>query len=224
MCTRNGRVKRTKLELFSSVRSSGLIAISLDDDDALAWVRMTSGSDDLILITEHGRAIRFEETDVRPMGRTAAGVIGVRMRSGSRVIAAEVIEPDADLLIVSENGFGKRTPLNEFHTRGRGGSGVTAMRLNDRNGLIAAARVISETDTIMMVSERGMVIRVEASQISRIGRTTQGVNVMRLGEGDRVASITRVTTEFEAEFADVAEASALPPTTALPNGKDDIEE
>jgi len=224
MCTRNGRVKRTKLEHFSAVRSSGLIAIGLDDDDALAWVRMTSGNDELILVTEQGRAIRFDETDVRAMGRTAAGVIGVRMGANNRVIAAEVVRPDADLLVVSQNGFGKRTPLVEFHKRGRGGTGVSAMKMSERNGLIACARVIEDTDTVMMVSERGMVIRVQSSQISRIGRTTQGVNVMRLGGGDRVASITRISTEVEAEIADVAEASAVTSSVTLPNGADHSEE
>jgi DNA gyrase subunit A len=219
-CTQNGRVKRTKLEQFSSVRSSGLIAIGLDEDDALAWVRMTSGEDELILVTEMGRAVRFAEEDVRPMGRTAAGVIGVRMATKNRVISAEVVQPDADLLVVSRNGYGKRTPLEEFHRRGRGGTGVTAMKMTERNGLLAAARVINDDDSVMMVSERGMVIRMAANQISRIGRTTQGVSVMRLSDGDQVASITRISTDVEAELADVTEASASGSTMSSPNGLD----
>jgi DNA gyrase subunit A len=219
-CTQNGRVKRTKLEQFSSVRSSGLIAIGLDEDDALAWVRMTSGEDELILVTEMGRAVRFAEEDVRPMGRTAAGVIGVRMATKNRVIAAEVVQPDADLFVISRNGYGKRTPLEEFHRRGRGGTGVTAMKMTERNGLLAAARVINDDDSLMMVSERGMVIRVAANQISRIGRTTQGVSVMRLNDGDQLASITRISTDVEAELADVTEASVGDSTMSSPNGVD----
>jgi DNA gyrase subunit A len=181
---------------------------------------MTSGEDELILVTEMGRAVRFAEEDVRPMGRTAAGVIGVRMATKNRVIAAEVVQPDADLFVISRNGYGKRTPLEEFHRRGRGGTGVTAMKMTERNGLLAAARVINDDDSLMMVSERGMVIRVAANQISRIGRTTQGVSVMRLNDGDQLASITRISTDVEAELADVTEASVGDSTMSSPNGVD----
>ncbi|HEU5421920.1 MAG TPA: DNA gyrase C-terminal beta-propeller domain-containing protein, partial [Nitrolancea sp.] len=221
MCTRNGRVKRTSLDQFSSVRSTGMIAIGLDDDDELAWVRMTSGENQIILVTERGQAIRFEESDVRAMGRPAAGVIGVRLEDGDRVIAAEVARPDADLLVVSINGYGKRTAIEEFRLQGRGGYGVTAMKLSERNGPIAAARVVDPDDQIMLITGRGMVIRVQAGQISQIGRQTQGVSIMRVQDGDHVASLTRISTPEEAEAADVAEASAAPSVTTSSNGTGD---
>lgn len=216
MCTRSGRVKRTRLEQFSSVRASGLIAIGLDDGDELAWVRMTSGSDDLILVTEQGQSIRFHEQDVRAMGRPAAGVIGIRMKREDRVIAAEVVVPDCDLMVVSANGYGKRTPLEEYRVQSRGGLGITAMKVSERNGPLAAARVVCDTDTIMLVSTHGMVIRVPAVQISRIGRATQGVGVMRIHNDDVVASITLIRTVQDEEIADVEEASVAP--TSPPNG------
>lgn len=218
MCTRKGRVKRTKLSQFSAVRASGLIAITLDDGDELAWVRMTSGDDDLILVTEQGQAIRFQESDVRSMGRPAAGVTGIRMAEGDRVIAAEVVRPETDLLVVSVNGYGKRTPIDEFRLQGRGGHGVTAMKVTDKNGPIAAARVVDESDTIMLVSRRGMVIRISSQQVSRIGRSTQGVSVMRLQPEDQVASITVIHTAEDAEIADLEEASALPVVAESANG------
>ncbi len=221
MCTQNGRIKRTTLEQFSSVRSSGLIAIGLDEGDSLAWVRMTSGEDELILVSSGGRAIRFQEDDARPMGRTAAGVIGIRMNDDEHVIAAEVVQPESDLLVISEHGYGKRTSLDEFHVQRRGGSGVSAMKLSPRNGPLAAARVVDDSDTVMLVTERGMVIHVPAVQISRIGRATQGVSVMRLADGDRVASITPISAEEEApESEDGVESEGVEPSMTVPNGKE----
>lgn len=218
MCTRSGRVKRTRLEQFSSVRASGLIAIGLDDGDELAWVRMTSGSDNLILVTEQGQSIRFHEEDVRAMGRQAAGVIGIRMHEADRVIAAEVVVPDCDLLVVSANGYGKRTPLHEYRVQNRGGLGITAMKVTERNGPLAAARVVCDTDTIMLVSTHGMVIRVPASQISQIGRATQGVGIMRVHNDDLVASITVIRTTQDEEIANVEEASVAPAGETSTNG------
>jgi DNA gyrase subunit A len=218
MCTRSGRVKRTRLDQFSSVRASGLIAISLDEGDELAWVRMTSGSDDLILVTEQGQSIRFHEEDVRAMGRQAAGVIGIRMNPEDRVIAAEVVAPDCDLLVVSANGYGKRTPLDEYRVQYRGGHGITAMKVTERNGPLAAARVVCDTDTIMLVSTHGMVIRVPAEQISRIGRATQGVGIMRVHNDDLVASITVIRTTQDEEIANVEEASVAPASETSTNG------
>ncbi|MGA7670404.1 MAG: DNA gyrase subunit A [Nitrolancea sp.] len=225
MCTRKGRIKRTTLEQFSAVRSSGLIAIGLDESDSLAWVRMTSGEDDLILVSSGGHAIRFHESDARPMGRTAAGVIGIRMASNELVIAAEVVLPDADLLVISQHGYGKRTSLDEFRVQRRGGGGVSAMKLSKRNGALAAARVVDESDSVMLVTERGMIIHVPARQISQIGRATQGVSVMRLADGDRVASITPINAEEEQE---ISESDIVPngsePAMQMPNGKEEPED
>jgi DNA gyrase subunit A len=192
-CTRKGRIKRTSLDQFSSVRSSGLIAIGLDDDDELAWVRTTSGDDELILVTEQAKAIRFHEDDARPMGRPAAGVHGIRLASGDRVMAMDVIDEETrefDLLTVSDSGFGKRTQLSEFNRQYRGGQGVTAMKLTARNGKVAGAYIVNEAQEVMMISTAGVVIRMPIRQISRYGRQTQGVSVMRLGDGEKVASLT----------------------------------
>ncbi|HEX5165960.1 MAG TPA: DNA gyrase subunit A, partial [Thermomicrobiales bacterium] len=192
-CTRKGRIKRTSLDQFSSVRSSGLIAIGLDDDDELAWVRTTSGDDEIILVTEQAKAIRFHEEDARPMGRPAAGVHGIRLAAGDRVMAADVIDAETrefDLLTVSDSGFGKRTQLTEFNRQYRGGQGVTAMKLTAKNGKVAGAYIVNTDQELMLISTAGVVIRMPVAQISRYGRQTQGVSVMRLGNGEKVASLT----------------------------------
>jgi DNA gyrase subunit A len=208
MCTRNGTVKRTALSQFASVRSSGLIAITLDDDDELAWVRPTSGDDDIIIVTEKAKAIRFAESDVRAMGRPAAGVIGIRMDTGDRVMAVDVIDAErteSDLLTVSDNGFGKRTILTEFSRQHRGGQGVTAMKLTAKNGTVAGAHIVEPEHELMLMSSSGVVIRMPVAQISRYGRATQGVSVMKLGAGDRVASLT-VLAERSDEADNLQEA------------------
>jgi len=209
-CTRNGRVKRTELSQFSSVRSTGLIAIVLEDDDELAWVRMTSGKDDVILVTERAKAIRFDENDARPMGRATRGVGGIKLAKGDRVMAAIVVDEISaqdDLLTISENGFGKRTALTEFNVQNRNGQGVTAMRLNERNGRLASAEMVNPEQEVMLMSNDGIVIRMRVAQISRYGRATQGVSVMKLGGGDHVASMTVLSEQSE-------EADALVDTLA----------
>lgn len=200
MCTRKGTVKRTELSHFASVRSSGLIALGLEDDDELAWVRMTSGEDEIILVTEHAKAIRFHESDARPMGRTAQGVRGIRLEGTDRVMAADVIDADlrdADLLVISDNGFGKRTALQEFNDQHRGGKGVTAMKLSSRNGRVAGAQIVQADQELMMISKLGVVIRTRVAQISRYGRQAQGVSVMKLGTGDQVVSLTVLSERSE---------------------------
>jgi DNA gyrase subunit A len=188
--TRQGRVKRTSLDQFQSVRSSGLIAIGLDDGDELAWVRMTGGDDDILLITEQGQGIRFHESDVRAMGRPAAGVNGIRLATGDRVIASEAALPDHDLLLVAATGLGKRTRPSQFPRQGRGGKGVTAMKLTSRTGKIVSARMTTSEHLVSMMSTSGKVIRIRANQIPIIGRATQGVTLMRLTTKERVATIT----------------------------------
>ncbi len=188
--TRLGRVKRTSLDQFKAVRSSGLIAIGIEDEDELAWVRITSGSDEVILVSEHGQAIKFHETDARAMGRPAAGVIGMRLAPKDRVIAFEVVDPTDDLLVVSRRGFGKRTAINLFRGQGRGGKGIQAMKLTPKTGLIVAAGMVRDEDTVMMMNTKGTIIRIPASQINKLGRTTQGVTLMRFAEDEQVATMT----------------------------------
>jgi DNA gyrase subunit A len=188
--TNLGRVKRVSVDQFKSVRSNGMIAINLDEGDELAWVRETDGESDVILVTTGGQAIRFHESDVRPMGRPAAGVIGIRMDGDDRVIAFEVIEPDHDLLVVSERGLGKRTHIDQYRSQGRGGKGIQAMRLTSRTGKIVSAAMVHPDDAVMLMNSSGVAIRIAANQVSLIGRTTQGVTLMRLADDQTIASMT----------------------------------
>jgi DNA gyrase subunit A len=216
--TRLVRVKRTSLTLFQSVRSSGLIAIGLEPSDELAWVRMTSGKDNVMMVTQKGQAIQFKETDVRPMGRPAAGVIGIRLAKNDKVIAFDVVRDDGDLLVVSQRGLGKRTPISQYRSIHRGGKGVTAMRLTEKTGDIVAAAMAEPDDTIMMMNTSGVVIRIPVAQISRIGRATQGVTLMRLGPNEQVASMTVVERKDEPEPQQLGELNGYDVPTKDSNG------
>lgn len=202
MCTRNGTVKRTELSAFAAVRRSGLIAVNLSEGDELAWVRVTGQDDEIILVTERAKSIRFPIGDVRPMGRTAAGVIGIRMAEGDRIVAADVINDEnrhEELLCISDAGYGKRTKLEEFRSQGRGGQGITAMKLTGKNGKVAGACIVNGTQELMMISSAGVVIRISTGQISLYGRSTQGVSVMRLADDATVVSIAVVNERDEDE-------------------------
>ena len=194
MATQKGRTKRVVLSEFESVRPSGLIAINLDDDDRLGWVRLTTGKDHVILVTEHGQALRFPEDKVRSMGRQAAGVIGIRMKGDDKLTGMEVVEKGGDLLVVSANGYGKRTPLKEYAPKGRGTMGVktTDHKARDIIGLIAAARVVQKSDDLTIISTNGVVLRTKVESIKQAGRATRGVRVMKLKPGDSVASLARI--------------------------------
>lgn len=203
--TRKGTVKRVSLEQFKSVRSNGLIAIGLDPEDELAWVRETDGNGDVILVTHGGQAIRFKETDVRPMGRPAAGVIGIRMDKDDYVIAFDPVKEDHELLVVSEHGLGKRTPIEEYRVQGRGGKGIQAMRVTARTGKIAGAAMVTEEHTIVMMNSAGVVIKIQAADVRRIGRTTQGVKLQRLDDDQTIQSVTAEEPRDPAAEAKLAE-------------------
>jgi DNA gyrase subunit A len=194
MATRKGRVKRVELSAFSAVRPSGLIAINLDNDDKLGWVRLTSGQDEVMLITENGQALRFAETDVRSMGRQAAGVIGIRLRGDDCVTSMEVVEPGGDLLIVTIKGYGKRTPLNYYSRKGRATLGIKTIDTKALPivGKIISARVVQEEDDLTVISANGVVLRTKIDGISQAGRATRGVRLMNLDAGDSVASVARI--------------------------------
>jgi DNA gyrase subunit A len=194
MATINGRVKRVQMAEFKSVRPSGLIAISLDEDDQLGWVCLTGGDDEIILITRNGQALRYAETEIRAMGRQAMGVIGIRMRPGDQMAALEVVEPGGELLVVTEKGFGKRTPLTEYSPKGRGTMGIatTDKRAANAVGRITEARVVQQKDEVSIISSHGIVIRVEVSEISTMSRATRGVRIMQLEAGDTVAALARI--------------------------------
>ncbi len=194
MATVNGRVKRVELSHFESVRPSGLIAIFLEEDDQLGWVCLTSGEDEIMLITRLGQALRFSEKLIRPMGRTAKGVIGIRMRRGDELASVEIVEPEGYLLVVTDKGFGKRTSLVEYSSKGRGTMGIMTIDKYaiDEIGKIAEARVVQENDEISLISSHGIVIRMAVADISVQRRPTRGVMLMDLGEGDTVAAMARI--------------------------------
>ncbi len=197
MVTRQGRIKRVALAEFNGVRPSGLIAISLNDGDELGWVRLTRGRDDLILVTEQGLGLRFNEQDVRPMGRAAAGVIAIRLEEGDRLTIAEVVEPNGSLFLASLKGFGRCTALDEFRTQGRGGRGVYAYRINEKTGPVVDGRVVQDDDEVTLMSENGIVLRTRVDKIPKMGRYTRGVQMMHLNNGDRVATIARLPSGGE---------------------------
>ncbi len=196
MVTKKGIIKKTAIEKFKNIRTSGLIAIRLKKDDDLRWVRGTSGDDEVILITEQGQAIRFSEKDIRSMGRTARGVKGINLRKGDRVTGMGVIEKSnkgkkRELLIVTKNGYGKKTDLKKYKRQRRGGTGIKTAKITEKTGKIIRARIIdSSQEGIVAISKKGQVIRILLKNISSMGRATQGVRIMRLGEKDKVASIT----------------------------------
>jgi DNA gyrase subunit A len=196
MATRSGKIKRVALEEFEAVRPSGLIAMGLADDDALGWVRLTSGKDDVILVTEMGKALRYSENKVRAMGRPAAGVKAINMKPDDYLTSMEVVEKGGELLVVSANGIGKRTPLKDYPTKGRATGGVltTDAKALDIIGRISGARVVQKEDELTIISSNGKVIRTRVEDIKRAGRATRGVRVMNLGEGDTVATLARIAT------------------------------
>ncbi len=192
MLTRLGQIKRVELKEFSSVRNNGLIAIKLDPGDELTWVRQTEGSQDLIVMSEHGQAIRFKEADVRPMGRSAGGVTAMKLDEGDRIASFNVVEPGGDLFIVTQLGYGRRTPLDEFSVQGRSGKGVKGFPVTKKTGIVTSARVVKSVDQLLMVSQNGIVLRTKVSDVPQMGRYSQGVRLMALGENDRVASVARM--------------------------------
>jgi DNA gyrase subunit A len=194
MATREGRIKRVVLSEFSSVRPSGLIAITLDKGDELGWVRLTHSVNEIILVTKKGQALRFSEDEVRPMGRAAAGVTGIRLDKDDHVTSMEVIEDGGDLMIVTARGYGKRTPLSEYPVKGRATGGVQTIDKNSisKIGLVTAARVVQEADDLTIISTAGLVLRTKVKDISRSGRATRGVLMINLQAGDSVASLARI--------------------------------
>ncbi len=190
MLTRQGRIKRTNLSEFASVRPSGLIAINLDANDQLGWVKLTSGSNEVILVSRSGQAVRFDEDGVRPMGRAAAGVMGMRLRSDDAICGMDVVEEGSYLLVVTEHGYAKRTPLDEYAQHHRNTFGVrTLSKESNRTGQIVSASVVTEEGDITLISKEGMMLRTPIKEISQQGRSTQGVKVMNMKPNDIVASV-----------------------------------
>jgi len=192
MATSSGTVKKTRLTDFSRPRATGIIAVDLKDDDQLVGVSITDGTRDVMLFTSAGKAIRFSEDRVRPMGRTAAGVRGVRLREGQRVISLIVGQPEGMILTVTENGFGKRTTLDQFPPKGRGGMGVISIKISERNGEQVGAVLVDEDDEVMLITDAGTLVRTPVSDISVLGRDTQGVTMIRLSRKEKLVGIARI--------------------------------
>jgi DNA gyrase subunit A len=204
MTTKKGKTKRVALSAFESVRPSGLIAMNLAKDDSLGWVRLTSGKDNVIIITRNGKALRFDENNVRAMGRQAGGVIGIKMRGDDEVTSMEVVEKNGDLLVITEKGYGKRTPLDKYVTKGRGTLGVKTLDTNmiPKIGKIAAARIVQPSDELTVISSNGVVMRTTVDNISTAGRATMGVRIMNINDGDSVSSVARTSA---ADLKDIIE-------------------
>lgn len=202
--TKHGVVKKSDLLMYNTARKGGLAAIVLDEDDELINVRLSDGHDDIILSTYRGMCIRFSESDVRPMGRVSRGVRGIKLSEGDYVVGMSAASEGDDLLVVTENGYGKKTPLTEYKTQTRGGKGVTTYRISSTTGNIAGIMVVSETDDIMLITSEGVVIRMKTREISRIGRLTKGVRLMRLDDDVSVVSIARTDEEEDGEIETVS--------------------
>ena len=212
MATRRGVIKRTALSEFRNVRRNGLIAVGINEGDELVWVRTGQGTEDIVVVTSDGRAIRFPQEQVRSMGRTATGVRGIRLHEGDQVVTMDLVRDDAELLTVSERGYGKRTMLADYPVQGRGGQGVYAMQITDKTGALVAAQVVdSEGDEMLLMSADGKITRGVVSDVRRTGRNAQGVMVMRLKEGDSVVSVALLRPTGP-------EASAIAPSVADSDG------
>jgi DNA gyrase subunit A len=200
--TRNGIVKKTRfLEYNTPLKSDGIIAINLADDDELISVRYASEGDEVVIVSRNGKGIRFEQTETRPMGRATAGVKGIALGKGDVVLSMDVVSDDtADLFLLTERGFGKRTALSQYRAQGRGGQGVIAMKTDGERGKLAGVRVVRPgLHELMIVSNFGTTIRMDADSVSRQGRAAQGVRVMNLRSGDSVSAIAKVISSRSAD-------------------------
>lgn len=195
LATANGIIKKSSLLDYSRPRSGGIIASTVDQGDRVIEALLTEGSDELLLVTSGGKAIRFRETDVRPMGRTARGVKGINLGKGDKVVVMEKVEADHTLLVVSENGYGKRTDFDQYNAQKRGGSGVITMRTGGRNGAVVGAASVRAGDELMLISTEGKMIRMPVDQIRVIGRATKGVRLINLEHGDKLVSLAKVAEE-----------------------------
>ncbi|NLY19004.1 MAG: DNA gyrase subunit A [Clostridiaceae bacterium] len=197
MATRQGMVKKTPLDQYEHIRRSGLLAVSLKENDELIEVRLTDGSHDILLITKNGMSIRFAESDVRPTGRTSQGVIGIRLEDDDEVISMLRYNENTTLLVVTENGFGKRTELEEYKVQLRGGKGILTYKVTERTGVLVGAKLVDDEDDIMLISTDGNIIRMNVDEITVLSRVTQGVTLMRNKDGNKVVSIARITREMK---------------------------
>jgi len=195
LSTRKGLIKKTSLAAFSNPRRAGIIAINLTDGDELIAVGRTTGENEIILATSKGKSIRFGESEVRPMGRSAAGVRGIALGGADRVVGMEILSPTATILTVTSNGYGKRTPLDDYRLQRRGGQGIITIRANERNGDVIGIEQVVDADELMLITSGGKVLRCPVDTISTMGRATQGVRVMNLDTGEKLVSVERLADD-----------------------------
>jgi DNA gyrase subunit A len=192
MGTRNGTIKKTELSAVSNPRAGGIIAMGVEEQDAVMAIQLSDGSSEIFIGTREGKAIRFPEDEVRPMGRTAYGVRGIQLREGDEVVAIQVAKPGGRLLTVTERGYAKQTELGEYRVTGRGGLGVKNVEITDRNGPVVNIAQVHDDDELLVITEQGKILRTPGNDIRTAGRATQGVRLMDLEAGDRVVSIALV--------------------------------
>ncbi|MGE7690999.1 DNA gyrase subunit A [Lysinibacillus sp. NPDC097214] len=195
--TKTGITKRTPVSQFANIRTNGLIAISLREDDDLISVRLTDGEKQVIIGTRDGMLVRFQEDDIRSMGRTAGGVRGIKLRDGDEVVGMEIVEPGQEILVVTAKGYGKRTSEEEYRLQSRGGVGLKTIQITDKNGPMVAVKTVDGSEDLMLITINGMLIRMDVNDISLIGRSTQGVRLIRLGDEELVATVAKVEKEEE---------------------------
>ena len=216
MCTKNGTIKKTKLEAYSRPRLNGVNAIVIREGDELIEAKLTSGKADILIAARNGKAIRFNEDTVRPIGRVGAGVRGITIDDDDEVIGMICIEPDCkqDVLVLSENGYGKRTDLEEYRTTNRGGKGVKTINITEKTGKLISIQAVTDDNDIMIINRSGITIRTEVSQIRVAGRATQGVRIINLREGDAIVSVTAVPASDDVDDDAAAEGAVSGETSA----------
>ncbi|MFN3709115.1 MAG: DNA topoisomerase (ATP-hydrolyzing) subunit A [Alishewanella aestuarii] len=209
MATANGTVKKTALTEYSRPRSNGIIAVNLNEGDKLIDVGITDGSNEIMLFSDDGKVVRFAEEAVRPMGRGATGVRGIRLRDGGSVVSLIIPQGEGAILTVTENGYGKRTALTEYPTKSRATQGVVSIKVSERNGLVVGAVQVAESDEIMMISDKGTLVRTRVREVSEVGRNTQGVILIRTQEGEKVSGVERIAEIQEEQDTALADAGAV---------------
>ncbi len=215
MATSRGTVKKTPLTEFANPRKNGIIAINLDEDDYLIGAEVTNGTNDVILVSNGGKAVWFDEEDVRSMGRNTRGVRGMRLADQQQVLSLLIADNDKQtVLVATENGYGKRTQLADFRHSGRGTQGVKAIATSERNGLVVAAKLVNDEDEIMLITTGGILIRTRVAEIRELGRATQGVTLINLGEGEKLSGLEKIVetddTDAVVDISDEAGADAMP--------------
>jgi len=208
--TKNGLIKKTALNEFDTKRTTGLIAINLKDEDELIAIKQSTGSNNIIIVTKKGKCISFSEKDVRPMGRIASGVRAIKLDKDDEVVSMELVEPEQQLMVVTENGFGKRTPVEEYKIQVRGGKGLLTYDKAkfSKTGALIGAMVVDESDEILMINSDGIIIRIRASEVSILGRATQGVKIMKVDEGSKIVAIAKAIRDDEDEAEESAPSTS----------------